>query len=106
MPHRKIKQIDGKHQTYLALEAAIRESGLTGEEIAGKLGVLRQSLERSINRKTFRLETLYELEKILSRKIVFSQFDTSEKNTEVLEAKIKTLEGVIKDLGDRFAQGK
>ena len=106
MPQSKNKLIDGKQQTYLTLATAIRESGLTTEEIAGKLGVLRQSMERSINRKSFRLEILYELEKILNRKIVFSQFDTSDKHIEVLQAQIETLQEVIKGFADRIPRKK
>lgn len=97
MPRQQTKLIDAKAQSYAALELAIWDNDLSMAELAEKLGTNRQSLERSINRKSFRLETMYELEKILNRKIVYSQFDSLTKTTEILEAKIETLQGVIRE---------
>ncbi|HEY1047118.1 MAG TPA: helix-turn-helix transcriptional regulator [Bacteroidia bacterium] len=92
------KLIDAKAKTYKTLQLAILESGLSYEELGKKLGVHKQSINASINKKTLRLETLYNLEQILDKKIVFSQFDNFNENAEILKAKIETLEGVIKDL--------
>lgn len=100
------KLIDAKAKTYKTLQLAILESGLSFEELGNKLGSHKQSINSSINKKTLRLETLYNLELILNKKIVFSQFDNSNESNEILKAKIETLEGVIKALVSKIPDPK
>ncbi len=100
------KLIDAKAKTYKTLQMAILESGLSFEELGNKLGAHKQSINSSINKKTLRLETLYNLEVILNRKIVYSQFDNSNESTEKLKAKIETLEGVVKLMVSKISNQK
>lgn len=106
MKRKESKLINAKEKTYKTLQLAIHESGMSLEELGEKIGSSRQSLTTSINRNSFRLETLYTLELILKKKIVFSQFDIPGESTEVLKAKIDTLEGVIKEFATVVLKSK
>jgi tetrahydromethanopterin S-methyltransferase subunit H len=88
--------MDAKEKTYLSLATAINESGKSLEEIGKEIGLFKQSLSNSINKRTLRLETLYILESLFKRKIVYSQYDiTSESKIDKLMEKMISIEKFI-----------
>ncbi len=102
------KSIDkAKNKTYQTIVSAIAESKLGYEEIAGKLGVFPQSLRTSVRNKSLRVETLYQLETILKRKLVYSLFDDSiEDNAISMKTEIAVLKDLYQQLLDKVTLKK
>jgi hypothetical protein len=96
MKDQKDKPIDAINKTYLALEMARLESGKTNEQLAEQMGFSsKQSLGKSISNKTLRLETLYQLEDIFKKKIVYSKYDFPGDKMDKLLDKMESIESLL-----------